>query len=81
MSSDNIRWPYGLTGEPYRARSPLHSMPPVPGPPNETALNFAAGLSSMSEPERREFMTWLQQMLDYYGIDSATAIERGVDTE
>ena len=73
---EQIRWPYGFTGSP-RWAGPI----PVPTPTNHTMQNLVAGLNSAGETERREFLTWLPQMLDYYGIDSATAIERGIDPD
>lgn len=73
---EQIQWPYGFTGSPRRVGTI-----PVPSPTNHTLQNFVAGLNDAGEAERREFFTWLRQMLDYYGIDSATAIERGIDPE
>ena len=73
---EQIKWPYGFTGTP-RPVGPF----PVPSPQNNTLQNLVAGLSSASESERREFLTWLRQMLDYYGLDSISAIERGIDPD
>lgn len=73
---EQIRWPYGFTDSPRQV-----GHVPVPSPTNHTLQDLVAGLSSAGETERREFLTWLRQMLDYYGIDSITAIERGIDPD
>ena len=74
MQRNEIQWPYGFSNTPH----PVGQIP-VPAPTNQTLVNFVAGLNSANEIERREFLTWLRQMLDYYGIDSITAVERGID--
>ena len=73
---EQIKWPYGFTGVP-RQMGPVS----VPSPRNHTLQDLVAGLSAASETERRDFLTWLRQMLDYYGLDSMTAIERGIEPD
>ncbi len=73
---EQIKWPYGFTGE-HRPAGPF----PVPSPENYTLQNLVAGLKAASEVERREFLTWLRQMIDHYGYDSITAIERGIEPD
>lgn len=74
-----IKWPYGFTGTPRPDPEVLSQG--VPRPQNHSLENLVAALNDASETERREFMTWLRQMMDQYGYDSAAAIERGIEQE
>lgn len=75
---EQIKWPYGFEDSPRHFHRPG---PPAITATNQTMINLVAGLSSASDAERREFLTWLHQMLDYHGVDSITAIEHGIDPE
>ena len=75
-----IDWPFGFTGVPAGGRV-VGGRARVTGPENSALTNFVAALQSMDEQGRRETMTWLRQMIEHYGYDSATAIERGIDHE
>lgn len=73
----SIRWPYGFTGQ-RRTNPMLVARRDIT---RAAATNFVVALQDMDEGERREFLTWLREMIDHYGYDSATAIERGIDRE
>lgn len=73
----SIKWPYGFTGE--RRRHPM--LDARQDMTRAAATNFVVALQDMEEDERREFLTWLREIIDHYGYDSATAIERGIDVE
>lgn len=72
-----IKWPYGHTGQ-RRTDPRLVARTDIT---RAAATNFVVALQDMDETERREFLTWLRQMIEHYGYDSATAIERGIDEE
>ena len=80
---ESIKWPYGYTGKPFRNQDPINRAwrDPWIRDRNPVAENFVAALQSMAESERREFLTWLREMIDHYGYDSVTAIERGIEQE
>ena len=78
-----IHWPYGYTDERNQntPRFPYDVINVPPAQPRGELSSFVAALNDMDVPERREFLTWLREMTDHYGYDSATAIERGIEPE
>ena len=70
MAEDQIKWPFGFSDNKvpfgWLGREGLAAIHP--------AKELVAALNAMEPDERTEFMTWLRQMLDCYGGDSATAI-------
>ena len=75
-----IEWPLGFTGVPAGGQV-VSALMRVPRPENFGLTNFVAAVEAMDEQGRREIMTWLRQMMEYYGYDSVTAMERGIDQE
>ncbi|MDE2785722.1 MAG: hypothetical protein OXL37_03590 [Chloroflexota bacterium] len=85
MSKQNIKWPFGLTGQPEHPHN-RWADDPISYETNEemaTAylLRFSRMIQNAPNDDRREFFTWFRQMVDEYGYDSLTAIERKIERE